>query len=361
MSRDMNWLGGGHVCLFLYFTCKREHSINWISILRNGAGAVRGTPVFPHHILVLFLRSNGGGGHSQCWGNAGAAPSLSGPLHHTALHQGQSHLFIHSSRGSPAPPPPHAAPFYSQGRVTLAAISQAWEEPTRSTRKPQLALLCTTVKELLCGTAPSIHQGWFWGFNRWKENFQAYTSFYLVKHGVMWRKCPRPCSEEAAGSEEQHPVGRGEVEGDALIGRNEEHGATVQGHLGGCGCGGAHGCPLDHQQDAGRVHGRDEVQLDGGRDLPRKMSLWLEPPSALLLSGELERRCPHSHPFAVPAAAQAQGPLLSEDTQDLSLVLSLLRTAGEGEQAPRQREQGRDKETSSTSLCASIPPSLPGH
>lgn len=96
------------------------------------------------------------------------------------------------------------------------------------------------------------------------------VSIYLLKRGVMvgwWVGDPGCCSEEAAGSEEQHPVRRGEVEGDALVGRDEEHGATPQSHFGGCGCGGAHSRPLDHQQDAGRVHSGDEVQLDGGGNL----------------------------------------------------------------------------------------------
>lgn len=42
-----------------------------------------------------------------------------------------------------------------------------------------------------------------------------------------WGKRPGSRSEETAGSEEQHPVGRGELEGDALVGRDEEHGAAL--------------------------------------------------------------------------------------------------------------------------------------
>lgn len=108
------------------------------------------------------------------------------------------------------------------------------------------------------------------------------------------------------------------MEGDALVSRDEEHGATTQSHFGGCSCGGAHGCPLDHQQDAGRVHGRDEVQLDGGGDLQWKGSPRLESAADFLLFGELEGGDPCSllqpllcpgHP--APAAAQAQGPQLS--------------------------------------------------
>lgn len=97
-------------------------------------------------------------------------PSSCSP-HHAALCQGQSHLFIHSTGGSPAPSPPHAAPFYSQGRVTLAATSQAWEEPTRSSRKPQPALChIQGVDPWNCSFCTS---GLVWGFNRWRENFQA--------------------------------------------------------------------------------------------------------------------------------------------------------------------------------------------
>lgn len=117
------------------------------------------------------------GGHSQCWGDAGAAPSLSGPFHPpappttlpfardkvTSLFTAPEALPLHHS--------PHTAPFYSQGRVTLAATSQAWEEPTRSSRKPQPALChIQGVDPWNCSFCTS---GLVWGFNRWRENFQA--------------------------------------------------------------------------------------------------------------------------------------------------------------------------------------------
>jgi len=107
------------------------------------------------------------------------------------------------------------------------------------------------------------------------------------------------------------------VEGDALVGGDEEHGAAAQSHFGSGSCGGAHGCPSDHQQDAGRVHSGDEVQLDGGGDLQREKSPRLESPPSFPLGSwkgvipvpglPLPLPCPGS----MPAAAQTQGPRLS--------------------------------------------------
>lgn len=77
---------------------------------------------------------------------------------------------------------PHTAPFYSQGRVTLAAISQAWEEPTRSSRKLQPALLCTISKESLHGIALSIHQGWFWGLNEVEGKLSSLRQFLSTQN-----------------------------------------------------------------------------------------------------------------------------------------------------------------------------------
>lgn len=52
--------------------------------------------------------------------------------------------------------------------------------------------------------------GWFWGLidggETSKRDDFAQASFYLLKCGVMGRKHPGSRSEEAAGSEKQHPV-----------------------------------------------------------------------------------------------------------------------------------------------------------
>lgn len=76
-------------------------------------------------------------------------------LHHTALHQGQSHLFIHSSRGSPAPSSPRQPPFTSrEGGHWLpsarlgksppgAAESSLWSAPHPRSRSMDLLLLYT--------------------------------------------------------------------------------------------------------------------------------------------------------------------------------------------------------------------------
>lgn len=136
------------------------------------------------------------GGHSQCCGGAGAAPSLSVPLHpppSTMLPFARDKVIslFTAAEALPLHHPPHS-PFYSQRRGTLAAISQAWEEPTRSSRKP---LVCTTTKESIHGTALSIHQGWFWdligGGRPFKREDFAHTSFYLLRTRSVVEEVPQ--------------------------------------------------------------------------------------------------------------------------------------------------------------------------
>lgn len=123
------------------------------------------------------------GGHSQCWGGmlellqASLAPSiLLLPPPRCPLPGTKSPLYSQHQRLSHSITPPRSQgrvtlPFYSQGRVTLAATSQAWEEPTRSSRKPQPALChIQGVDPWNCSFCTS---GLVWGFNRWRENFQA--------------------------------------------------------------------------------------------------------------------------------------------------------------------------------------------
>lgn len=161
MSRVLNCCFG----VFLYSIHSREHSINCILLLRGCVGAVVGaephspaggappnTPVqfqsegFSLVTLVAHslwsCRCQGGTRATPAsWSPSPAVLSPSSSPHHAALHRGQSHLFIHSTRGSPALSPHQAAPFTAGEGVTwlrgLRAIGQAWEEPTRSSRKPQ--------------------------------------------------------------------------------------------------------------------------------------------------------------------------------------------------------------------------------
>lgn len=145
----------------------------------------------PHTFYSFPVPEEQGGNHSQRWGHAGAAPCLSVPLPPPAPPPfcpspgKKSPLYSQQQRLSRSVIP-QAAPFYSQGRGTLAAISQAWAEPTRSSRKP---VVCATSKELIHGTALSIHQGCSGGLigggRPFKQEDFAHSSFYLLKRGVL--------------------------------------------------------------------------------------------------------------------------------------------------------------------------------
>lgn len=57
------------------------------------------------------------------------------------------------------------------------------------------------------------------------------------------------------------------MQGDALVGRDEQHAAPPQRDVGEGGGGGRRGVALDDQEDAGAVHRGDGVLLHRGRDL----------------------------------------------------------------------------------------------
>lgn len=161
--------------MVLYFTCKREHSINWISSLKRGWWCCEGDSSFPssHFTPFLCLRSHGGG-HSHCWGCWSCSQPFWPPPPHCPLPGTKSPLYSQHQRLS-CSITPQSSPFYSQGRVALAGKS-----PPEAAES--LSLLCVTSKEWIHGIA---HQSRFWDLIGGGETFKrgdfAHTSFYLLK------------------------------------------------------------------------------------------------------------------------------------------------------------------------------------
>lgn len=199
MSRDTNWFGGGGACLFGFVFYSEKGALNKLDLItqmgfwcceRDLCVRDSSSCFTPFLCLRSKVVTASVAGVLELL-PASLSPSILLPPPCCPSPGTKSSLYSQQQRLSHSIIP-HTAPFYSQRRGTLAAVSQAWEEPTRSSRKP---LVCTTTKESIHGTALSIHQGWFWdligGGRPFKREDFAHISFYLLRTRSVVEEVPQ--------------------------------------------------------------------------------------------------------------------------------------------------------------------------